>query len=143
MKKKSTHFFDVAEPVEFFTKRLRQTILILFMGLGMCAVFAQQEQVPQGKWVLESVSILEKDTPIPFSADKLSYELPDEINVQQDEITFVFNEERITLQYSVAVRDTFLCFSVCAEWKINEDSKLKLQWEDDETGTIVLIFILS
>jgi len=115
-------------------------VTIFLIPLTLFSQEINEQKIPQGKWVLGSVSIIEKDTPIPFGADKLSYDIPDEIEVQQDKVTFGYKGNRTTLDYKDAVKSTYLCFLFCAEWKITENNKLTLQWEDDQTGKILLTY---
>jgi len=119
-------------------------LFIFLIFTGFYAVFAQQPNnspiIPQGKWGVETISILEKGMPIPISSEKLNYEIPNEIEVFQEEVTFVYHDKRSTLDYNVAVRNNFLCFSLCAAWKIVDNIGLELKWEDDELGVVVLIF---
>lgn len=100
-----------------------------------------QKQIPEGKWILESVSAFEENVQTPFSVDKLGFEIPTEMVIQQDEITFDGKE-------STKVDENFLCFQVCARWEI-VDNTLQLQWKQDiedaansvDTRTIVLSYV--
>jgi len=114
--------------------------VLFFDPLSLFAQQGNEQTIPQGKWVLASVSIIEKDAPIPFSADKLNYDIPDEIEVQHDKVTFGYKGNRTTLDYKDAVKSTYLCFLFCAEWKITENKNLTLQWDDDQTGKILLTY---
>lgn len=109
-------------------------MLIVATALGSVSVIAQQEneskRIPDGKWVLESVAAFEENVQIPFSADNIDFDIPAEISIQQDDVTFVYKETTEKVKYSIAVRANYLCFLVCAEWKI-ADGKLQLQWTQD------------
>ena len=124
---------------------MKQKMIIFFMLLGSFSVFAQvkneQKQILEGKWVLENVSAFEKNVQIQFSAENLDFEAPVEINVQQDELTFVYKENTTKVGYDVfSIDGKYLCFSVCTEWKIT-DNKLQLQLlpDMDEENPIIII----
>jgi len=113
---------------------MKRKFFIFLMLLSSFAAFAQlkneQKQIPEGKWVLESVSAFEENVQIPFGVENIDFEIPTEINIQQDEITFIRKEGATKVNYDVVVRGNFLCFSACAEWKI-VDNRLQLQWGQD------------
>ena len=126
------------------------TVCLLLMNMAVQTVNAQVTPsnsslalIPQGKWVLENVSAFEGNVQIPF-VDNLDCEFSTEMDIQQDEITFICKERVNKAKYDAVVRGNFLCYSVCAKWKI-EENKLQLQWIQDTDGaagirTIVLSY---
>jgi len=118
---------------------MKRKFFIFLMLLGSFSIYAQskseQEQLPQGKWVFESVSAFGENVQIPFSVNNIDFEIPAEIEVQQSKITFMWKAGAEKVNYNDVVRGIFLCFPVCAEWKITEN-KLELQWiQDVDTPT--------
>ena len=89
------------------------------------------EKSLQGKWTLENVSAFEDNVQkLPFSVDNIDSEIPKEIDIQQDNITFGWKESKQKVKREVVVNGNSLCFPICAEWKI-VDNKLQLQWMQD------------
>lgn len=115
-------------------KRLLVCLLLASIAVQVTGALPQgqneQKQIPEGKWVLENVSAFEENVQIPFSIDDISFEIPAEMDIQQDELTFVRKGGTEKVKYDVVVRGSFLCFHVCAECKI-VDNKLQLQWGQD------------
>ena len=101
-----------------------------------CALFmfpfgagAQNNQIPQGKWELESIYAFENGVKLtPFSAENLNFAVPTEIDVKSNEITLTSKKEgSITKNYNNVVYGNLFCFLPCVEWTI-ENSSLRLQW---------------
>ena len=111
-------------------------IAFITMIYGMSFLsFAQtkesDEKSLQGKWTLENVSAFEDNVQkLPFSVDNIDSEIPKEIDIQQDNITFGWKESKQKVKREVVVNGNSLCFPICAEWKI-VDNKLQLQWMQD------------
>ena len=117
-------------------KFMRKTIVFAFLS-GICSilmlVFAQtkdeQKKLPEGRWVLEKVTAFEENVQIiPFNADSLHCcTIPIEINVQKEKIVLTGKDE---VKFVASIRGKYVCFPICAEWKIVEN-KLQLQWKQD------------
>jgi len=111
---------------------------------------AKNEKLLQGTWVLESVTAFDESMQIiPVNADSISYcEIPTEIDIQQDEVTFVRKSGTSKAKYKDVVRKNSLRFPAYAGWEI-VDNKLQLQWGEDLTGqapkmrTVVLTYKLK
>lgn len=107
----------------------------------------ENNKIPQGKWVLENVFAFEGNVQIQISAESFDFEIPTEMDVQQDELTFVNKGNTSRVEYDAVVKGNFLCFQVCAKWEI-ADNRLQLQWDQDIDGpadgpqarTIVLVY---
>ena len=120
-------------------------ILIFFMLLSSFSAVAQQnnEQIPQGKWVFESVTVSKGGVQIPLSTENLGFEIPAEIDVQQDESVFVYDANTMKERSDIVFGDDgkSFCFSVCTEWKVT-GNKLQLQVlpdMDEETPTFITL----
>jgi len=114
-------------------------------------VFAQtkesDEKTLQGRWVLENVSAFEEDVEVrPFSADSICcVQISTEIDIQQDEVTFVVASGEFKVKYEKAVRKNAFYYPLYAGWKI-VDGKLQLHWGQDverPTGTIIRTIMLT
>ena len=119
-------------------RRVMKKVIVAALAACICGVsftFAQtknDEKALIGKWVFESVAAFEDNVQkIPFSMDSLDCcEAPKEMDIQQNEITFVWKESTYTERYGIAVKGGILCFPICAEWKI-VGNKLQLSWTQD------------
>ena len=130
------------------TQLTKTLILVAMMAVCSMSAFAQptneHKQIPDGKWVLESIAAFEDNVQVPFSVSSIGFEVPSEIAIQQDEMILAYKETTETMNYAAALKGNVLCFSVCAEWKIAETNTLLLQWEQDiEDGTKMQTIILS
>ena len=135
---------------------MKRNFFIFLMLLNFFSVFARPnddpEKIPQGKWVFENVVAFEDNIQIPFSVNDLEFEIPTEMDIQKEELTFVDKEGPKKEKSDRAIKGNFLClyFPVCAEWKIVEN-RLRLQWTQDidgssggkDTRTIVLTYKLT
>ena len=133
---------------------MKRTFLIFSILLCFFSAFSkpvdEPQHIPIGQWALESIVAFDGNAQISFNTDDLDFEIPSEMNVQQDEITFLYQEGTTIINYGVVAKGHFLCFLVCAEWKM-EGNKLMLQWIQDidnpenvsEVRTIVLIYKLN
>ena len=138
--------------MENLIKKLFVTALFIgFYGIsafGVAQTNEQNEKALKGKWILEKVSAFEENVQkIPFSVDSLGCEIPVEINIQQENITFVRKKHSDTAKYNFVVRGGILCFPICAEWKVVA-KKLQLKWVQDVDSspnglTIVLTYKLK
>ena len=123
---------------------MKQKIFIFLMVLGAFSVFAQsngEQRIPQGKWVLESASAFKGNVQIPIGTENPGFEIPAEINVQHNEVTFVYKESTQKVKYEDAVMGSYLCFTACTEWKIT-GNKLQLQTlpdPDEETPAVITL----
>ena len=115
--------------------RTRLIILgcLLLAGI-LVPSFAQtnEEYSLQGEWVFESISAFEKGVQkIPFSADSINCcGVPIEMNIQQDDVIFVYKNDTRTEKYNLTVKGNVLCFLICTQWTI-VGNKLQLQWYQD------------
>ena len=103
-------------------------------GLSVCG-FAQtkenDDKLLHGKWVLENVSAFDENRKkLPLNADSLEVSIPLEMDIQQENIVFVWKEYTETAKYNAVVKGEALCFPICAEWKVSKN-KLQLQWIQD------------
>ena len=128
---------------------MKRNFFIFYILLTSCWTFAQPQnehtKIPEGKWVLEDMVAFEKNVQVPFTVENLGCcQVPVEIEVQLDELTFVCKERTDKVEYNAVVRENIICFPICAEWKI-VNNKLFLQWVQDvdtdpEALSITLIF---
>jgi len=113
-------------------------ISALFTGIYGLSVlgFGQSgessEKSLQGRWIVENVSVFgENGQKIPFNVDSFRLagsEVPLELDIQQEDITFVWNDYTETVKCNRVFRGNYICIPFCVEWKLSED-KLLLQWE--------------
>lgn len=129
-------------------KGISLTIKMMLSGCLLLSGIIVQAQddlknVLQGKWVLEKVVVLENNEPRTVNVDFLNFEIPAEINVQQEEITFVRKENTEKLQLDVVAKGNILCIPVCAEWNRVKE-KLQLRWlQDTESGGLTIVVTYS
>ena len=113
---------------------MKRNFFIFCMLLCSVSAFVQpkdeQKRIPQGRWEFENITAFEENMQIPFGVNDLTFEIPTEMNVQQDELIFVHRESTQRVKYGTVVRGKYLCFLVCAEWKV-EGNRLLLQWVQD------------
>ena len=130
-------------------------VIVMAFAAGICclsiACFAQakenNEKTLRGSWVLENVSAFEDDVEVkPFSVDSICcVQISTEIDIQQDEVTFVLESGEHKVKYEKAVRKNAFYFPFYAGWKIVDD-KLQLHWGQDvdrPTGTIIRTIALT
>ena len=133
-------------------------ISALFTGIYGLSVlgFGQSgessEKSLQGRWIVENVSVFgENGQKIPFDVDSLRLagsEVPLELDIQQENIVFVWKDYTETVKYEFVVKDDVFCFPMCAEWT-RAGNNLRLQWVQDVDGleprqlTIVLTYKLK
>jgi len=128
---------------------LKMTMIIsACMLLATVIVHAQDnwKQSLEGKWVFKSISSFDGDKQKPFNANRLGFEIPAEIDIQQEEVTFVHKNRVEKIKYDVIIRGNIFCFPYCTEWSITED-KLQLQWTQDasnsESGQLRIVITYS
>ena len=129
---------------------MKRKFFIFLMLLSSFSAFAQlkneQKQILEGKWVFESVSAFEENVQIPFSVENIYFEIPVEMDIQQDEVTFIRKGGEVKVKYDDVVRRKSFCFPICGGWEI-VDSKLQLNWGQDTDsptgGTIIRTIVLS
>jgi len=124
---------------------MKQKLIILFMLLGAFSAFAQmkneQKYIPEGKWVLENTSAFKGNVQTPINSENFGFEIPAEINVQQEGLTFVYRENKTKVGY-FSIDGKYLCFSLCTEWKIT-GNKLQLQTLPDMEEENPIIIVLN
>ena len=117
-------------------KILTRNWFIIAFTAGICSVsFAQtndgNERHLQGKWILENISTFDENMKeMSFDMDSLSYEIPIEMDIQQDVIVFVRRDGTDEAKYDAVVMGRVLYFPIYAEWKIVENN-LQLHWTRD------------
>ena len=130
-------------------------MIVLAFAAGICSVlflgFAQakenDEKTLQGRWVLENVSAFDEDVEVkPFSADSICcVPISTEIDIQQDDVTFVLESGEFKIKYEKAVRNNAFYYPFYAGWKI-VDGKLQLHWGQDvdrPTGSTIRTIMLT
>ncbi len=126
-------------------------VLTFVMAIAACSIsaFAQQtngnNRTPEGKWVLESVAATEENVQVPFSMNGIGFNIPDEMDIRQEEMTIV-NKERTETGKYVIDEDIFRfylsTFPLIVQWKMVE-GKLLLQWEQDTKDGKRLAIVLT
>ena len=108
--------------------------IVFFMLLSPFLVFSQSKgdhkKVLQGKWVFESITAFDGNVQVPFNVDSLCCEIPTEMFIQQDDLTFSRRARADKVRFDAVISENGLCFPICGEWKIVEN-KLLVQWYED------------
>ncbi len=107
--------------------------LYLLLSNTALQAFGQSKEDLLGKWKLERVSAIKDNNQIAIGMDSFDFEIPSEIDIQQEEFTFVRTSSTDKAKYNEIVKGNLFCFPICATWKITE-GKLQLQWGQDIAG---------
>ncbi len=102
-------------------------LLCLLLSATTLQAFGQSKESLQGKWTLERISAIEDNEQITISVDNVIFEIPSEIDIQQNEVTFVHKGNKTKVKYDVVIKGNIFCFPACVDWKIT-GNKLQLQW---------------
>ena len=134
---------------------MKRKMIVLAFAAGICSIsvvgIAQtkenNEKTLRGRWVLENVSAFEDDVEVkPFSVDSICcVQISTEIDIQQDEVTFVLESGEFKIKYEKAVRKNAFYYPSYAGWKII-DGKLQLHWGQDvnrPTGATIRTIVLT
>ena len=87
----------------------------------------------RGKWTFEGITAFERNVQQPFNLDDLCCELPNVMDIRQDEIMFEWKGRTSVAKYNEVFKLDMICVFVCTEWKI-VDNKLQLHWTQDVGG---------
>jgi len=97
-------------------------ILLISMSVQSFAQQNNDQKLLLGQWILEQETSVDGKYP--------DFEIPVEINIQEEDIMFVRSESTVQVKFNTVVKGRVFCFSVCAEWSITDD-KLQLSWDQD------------
>ena len=88
-----------------------------------------------GNWTFDNVTAHEGNVLQAFNTDGLGCcGVPVEMNIRQDEITFVWKGHTEKVPFNSVVKaGNLFCFPICAEWTV-ADNKLQLKWKQDIEG---------
>jgi len=99
----------------------------------------EPEKLLMGSWVFESVSMaFDRDAPTAISVDDIDFETPVEIDIQPNEVVFLYKNRTDTMEYNRVVvekRWFYLPTRTLTSWKRVEDKLLLEQGRDVDFPT--------
>ena len=110
-------------------------LIAALLGVGMAPVKTQSYDVSaiRGQWVYESVAAFDGNVQVAIDIESLCCEMPAEMDIRNDDVSFVWKDRTQTVKLSEIARGQSLCFSVCAFWK-KVDDKVQFSWDMDLEG---------
>jgi len=108
------------------------SVFCIIPMLCFAQTFEEKGKPLQGKWSFKNVSAIDENgKKISYNLENLECcEIPVAMEIQQDEIVFVYKASTEKVEYDAVVKGNFFCFPICAEWNIR-NHQLQLRWSQD------------